>query len=287
MLVTGGSGVLGRRLLRELSARGLRTRSLVHRRPVEGADETTTGDLCDLESLARAAAGADAVVHLAALTHARRAGAYTLVNRDGTRNLVEACAREGIGRLVHLSTRAISTDGGAYSSSKHAAEEVVRGGRVPWVIVRLPEVYGTGGREGVDRIVAAARAGAHIPVVGAGNEEVCPMFVDDAVKVMASAVAAPNAGGRTFTLAGECMSVRDFAERCARHYRTGSRVVGVPVGLVRALGALGRVVPLPVYPDQFDRLRSPKPAPTPGAGTELGLRARPLSEGLRAMEVAA
>jgi NADH dehydrogenase len=286
VLVTGGSGALGRRLLAELSARGVRTRCLVHRRHVDGAGQTVTGNLSDPASLSRAIAGVESVVHLAALTHARREEAYTAINRDGTRNLVDACAAEGVRRLVHVSTRAISPHGGAYSRSKHAAEEVVRAGPVPWVILRLPEVYGMSGREGADRIVAAARAGARIPVVGAGDDEVCPMFVDDAIDAVASAVAARGATGQSFTLAGECMTMRDFAERCARHYDAGGRVVGVPVALVRTLAALARVAPIPVYPDQLSRLRAPKPAPTPEAHAKLGLRARPLDEGLRAMDLA-
>jgi nucleoside-diphosphate-sugar epimerase len=285
VLITGGSGALGRRLLRELSARGVRTRCLVHRRPVEGADETVTADLSNPVSLSRATVGVDSAVHLAARTHARSPAAYAAVNRDGTRNLVDACAAQGVRRLVHVSTRAISPRGGAYSNSKHAAEEVVRAGPVPWVILRLPELYGTGGREGADRIIAAARVGARIPVVGAGDDEVCPMFVDDAVDAIASAVAASGAIRRTFTLAGECMTMREFAERCARHYAAGGRVVGVPVALVRALAAIGRVAPLPVYPDQLNRLRAPKPGPTSEAAAALGLRARPLDEGLRAMDL--
>jgi nucleoside-diphosphate-sugar epimerase len=286
VLVTGGSGALGRQLLGELSARGIHTRGLVHRRPVDGAGETVTGDISDPASLSPAVAGVESVVHLAALTHARRQDAYTAINRDGTRNLVAACAAEGVRRLVHVSTRAISPHGGAYSRSKHAAEEVVRAGPVPWVILRLPEVYGTGGREGADRIVTAARAGARIPVVGAGDDEVCPMFVDDAIDAMASAVAASAVAGQSFTLAGECMTMRDFAERCVRHYDTGGRVVGMPVALVRALAALGRVAPIPIYPDQLSRLRTPKPAPTGETHAKLGLRARPLDEGLRAMDLA-
>jgi hypothetical protein len=80
--------------------------------------------------------------------------------------------------------------------------------------------------------------------------------------------------------------MRDFAERCVRHYDTGGRVVGMPVALVRALAALGRVAPIPIYPDQLSRLRTPKPAPTGETHAKLGLRARPLDEGLRAMDLA-
>ena len=63
VLVTGGSGAIGSRLLRELGERGWRRRSLVHRSPVVDADEHTRGELADVAALTRAADGASAVVH--------------------------------------------------------------------------------------------------------------------------------------------------------------------------------------------------------------------------------
>lgn len=283
MLVTGASGAVGSRLLHQLRRRGWRSRCLVHRSPVPDADETTRGDLADPDSLAAAAAGVDAVVHLAAATHARRARKYHEANVAGTRRLAQAAAEAGVARLVHVSSRAATADGGAYSRSKLASEDVVRDSGVPATIVRLPEVYGAGGTEGVDRIIELARRGAPIPLVGSGRDEVCPMYADDAVAAVAAAVDVPAAEGRTYTLAGDCMTVRGFAERCIAHFSSDSRIVGVPTPLVAALGQAGRVLPLPVYPDQLARLRTEKPRPDAGAETELGFRARPLEEGLEAI----
>ena len=284
ILVTGASSAIGARLLAVLRGRGWRLRCLVRRRPVADVDEAVRGDLLDGSTLDAAVEGVEVVLHLAAVTHARRARAYVETNLMGTMRLLDAVARHRVRRFVHVSTRAVSDVGGAYSRSKHMAEQAVRNAPLDHTIVRLSEMYGGAGAEGIDQIVSRARRGAAIPVVGAGADRICPMHVDDAVAALAGAVAAPAARGRTYTLGGECMTTREFAEACVRAFSSNSRVRPVPVAAVAAAGQLGRVLPLPIYPDQLARLRAPdKPEVSPEAESELGFRTRPLAEGLAGM----
>ena len=283
ILVTGASSAIGSRVVERLRGQGRPVRCLVRRRPVEGADEVVQGDLGDSSTLDAAVEGAEVVVHAAAVTHARRARDYVETNVMGTERLLAAAARHDVGRFVHVSTRSISEAGGAYSVSKHLAEGAVRKAPVEHTIVRLSEMYGGAAGEGLDDIVARARRGAPIPIVGAGTDRVCPMHIDDAADALAGAVAAPTAGGRTYTVGGECITTREFAEACSRAFSTTSRVLPVAVAAVAVLGVLGRVLPIPVYPDQLARLRSEKPQISPEAERELGFRTRPLDEGLRGL----
>ena len=243
ILVTGASSATGARLVALLRARGWPVRCLVRRRSVANVDEVVRGDLVDGSTLDPAVEGAEVVLHLAAVTHARRPRDYVETNVMGTMRLLEAAERHGVRRFVHVSTRAVSDAGGAYSQSKHMAEHAVRDARVEHTIVRLSEMYGGAGAEGIDQIVARARRGAPIPVVGDGADRVCPMHVDDAVAALAGAVAVPAASGRTYTLGGECLTIREFAEACARAFSSKSRIRSVPVAAVAALGQLGRVTP--------------------------------------------
>jgi NADH dehydrogenase len=284
ILVTGASSAIGTRVVEQLRARDRPVRCLVRRRPVANADECVKGDLGDGASLDAAVQGAAVVLHLAAVTHTRRPRDYVETNVLGTQRLLDAAARHSVRRFVHVSTRAVSETGGAYSRSKLQAERAVAAAPVEHTIVRLSEMYGGAGTEGIDDIVARARRGAAIPIVGDGAERVCPMHVDDAVAALVGAVAAPDAGGHTYTLGGACMSIREFAQACARAFSTASRPRSVPVTAVAALGLLGRVLPLPIYPDQLARLRAEdKPQPSPEAEQELGFRTRPLAEGLTAL----
>ncbi len=281
VLVTGASGGIGSRLLRGLGEQGWRRRCLVHRRPVKDADETVQGDLASPDSLRHAVAGAAAIVHLAAVTHSRSPSRYDGVNLVGTQNLLTAAREAGTRRFLFVSTRAISPDGGAYSRSKHRAEEAVRGAGVPWTIVRLPEVYGIGSTEGVDRILARVRHGGFVPMVGGGADMLCPAHVDDVVGACVRALEIPGAVGRTYTLAGPCLTMREFAELAGVAAGRRPRVLRVPVPVVAVLGALSRFLPLPLYPDQLARLRASKPPASAEAEADLAFRPRRLREGLR------
>ena len=282
--VTGASGRLGAAAVEALRADGWRVRALVHRRPVPGADETVRGDLLDRASLDRLAAGADGLLHAAAVTHARSPRAYGRTNVEGTRLVVAAAEAAGVGRVVHVSTSALDPRGGAYSRSKLAAEELARAATVPVTIVRLPELWsGDGGAEGLDALVAAARAGRPLLVVGRGDQELRPLHVEDAARALAAALSAPAAAGRTYTLAAERTTYAELARRLREANGGRSRIVHVPEPLVRAAAAAARVLPLPLYPDQPARLRAARPDPTPEAEDDLGLRPRPFPGGVRTL----
>jgi len=285
VLVTGASGLLGARVADRLAVRGWRVRCLVHRHPVSERHEHVSGDLGDPESLGRAVHGVNAIIHLAGTTHARRADAYYRTNAGGTKNLIEAAARAGTGRFVLVSTRAIDPGGGAYSRSKGEAEAALSESEVPHVIIRLPEIYGAGGVEGVERIIRLAQRSAPIPLVG-GEERICPLHVDDALDACEGALTGPDCLGLTLTIAGDCLALRDFATTVISVLDSHSKIVAVPVAVVRLASKVAHVVPLPIYPDQLTRLTSPKPAPSADAPRLLGFTPRPLSVGLRSLDPA-
>jgi dihydroflavonol-4-reductase len=109
IVVTGAAGHAGANLVRALVAQGRPVRALVHldRKALEGLDvEVVKGDICDLDSLLKAFEGAEVVYHLAACIAIGNEPWSLLeaVNITGTRNVVEACLRCGVRRLVHFSS---------------------------------------------------------------------------------------------------------------------------------------------------------------------------------------
>ncbi len=217
------------------------------------------------------------------MTHAQRTATYVRANAEGTRRLAAAAAAAGVrADVVYVSTRAINPSGGGYSRSKCWAEQAVRESSLSHVIVRLPELYGTGGTEGVDRIIDLARRNAPIPLV-AGDAEVAPLPVGDAIAACVGAVAGADCVGRTFTIAGESVSLARFVELAVVAFCSSSRVVTVPVALMRVMAAIAYLAPLPLYPDQLARLRAAKPGGTSDAPEALGFTPTPLLDGLRAL----
>jgi NADH dehydrogenase len=243
-------------------------------------EEEACGDILDLSSLSAAVEGAAAIVHLAALTHSRSPAQYDEVNLRGTENLLAASENAGVKRFLFISTRAISEEGGPYSRSKRRAEEAVRASGLDWTIVRLPEVYGAGSAEGVDRIIDLARRGARIPLVGRGDDILCPAHVDDVVEPCARALNTPEAVRRTYTLSGPCLTMREFATVAANAFGQESRIIKIPVSAVAILAKAARVLPVGLYPDQLARLRAPKSPASPEAEAHLAFRPRSLQEGL-------
>ncbi|MBM3148895.1 MAG: NAD-dependent epimerase/dehydratase family protein, partial [Chloroflexi bacterium] len=108
-VVTGATGHIGANLIRALLAEGRPIRALLHvdRRAIDGLGiEVAEGDVCNLESLCNAFAGADVVYHLAARISLSMGDCPLVesINVVGTRNVVEACLRRGVRRLVHFSS---------------------------------------------------------------------------------------------------------------------------------------------------------------------------------------
>lgn len=145
VLVTGGTGYLGRMLVGRLLARGERVRVFC-RRPTDVPAELQPGDIESLEDVRSAVRGARLVYHLAArVDHTAPEEVLWRINVTGTANVVRAAREEGVRRLVHCSTVSAEAGGGstAYGRSKIAAESVLHreGAGLDWVILRPGPVY--------------------------------------------------------------------------------------------------------------------------------------------------
>jgi len=249
-LVTGGHGFLGSHLVELLLARGLRVRCLVRpgrdapflsSRPVEVA----RGDLRSAEGLARAAAGADYVFHVAGLVAARHAREFEDVNAAGTARLAAAVASTAPGcrRFVYVSSQAAagpSPDGTplteecrprpltTYGRSKLAGERLLPGhaGPVPWTIVRPPALYGPRD-EGVLPFFQLAGLGLAAGLEGRGRRFNL-LHGEDAAEGVLSAALAPGAAGRTYFLADERGYGYDDVARCLAG-AFGRRLRRIPV----------------------------------------------------------
>lgn len=140
VLVTGGTGTLGRELVPRLAAAGHTVR-VMSRRPGEsnalGDVEWAQADLLSGAGLDQAVAGADAILHAASspMTDTRA------VDVEGTRQLLERARAAGVGNLYYVSIVGIDKFKYPYYEAKLAAEEVVAGGGMPWTILRATQFH--------------------------------------------------------------------------------------------------------------------------------------------------
>lgn len=207
VLVTGASGMLGGAVARALLRRGEDV-TVLQRHPSGLPCREVLGDVADPDAVARAAAGQDAVIHLAAKVDlAGRWAAYERVNVEGTRRIVEACRAYGVGRLVHVSSPSVAHAGvslvgapaapadprsarGTYARSKAMAERLALAGDGPGlavVAVRPHLVWGPGDTQLVGRVVERARAG-RLVVVGSGAALIDTTYVTNAADALVAAL---------------------------------------------------------------------------------------------------
>jgi dihydroflavonol-4-reductase len=312
VLVTGAGGFTGLALAGSLAAQGHRVRGLARNPASAGAlaaagVEVVTGDVRDQALVRGALEGVDIVYHLAAVF--RRAGVpdseYRTVHVDATRQLIEAAADVGVGRVVHCSTVGVHGDvapGGPatedapfqptdiYQQTKLEGEwmarETARRTGVPLTVVRPGPIYGPGDRRLLKLIGGVARR--RFRLLGDGSPRFQMVYVDDLIEGFRLAGEQPGAVGRTYIITGEeAPTLRELVDEIADAAQVPPPRLRLPVWPFWLLGAACEAVciPLGIEPPIFRRrvkfFTSNRWFDTSRARQELGFVARvPLREGL-------
>lgn len=168
LAVTGGTGFVGGKLLELALAAGHAVRALTRRpQPARDGIVWIEGALDTPEALDRLVAQADAVVHVAGVVNAPDRAGFAAGNIAGTQAVVDAAARAGVARFVHVSSLAAREPRlSDYGWSKRAAEDVVAGSGLDWTMVRPPAIYGPGDMEMRDLFRMAKAGMALLPPGG-------------------------------------------------------------------------------------------------------------------------
>lgn len=264
ILVTGGSGLLGRTTIAALAARGHELVALQRNRSADLECEQVLGDICDASSVTRAAVGCEAVIHGAA-----RVGVvgtreeFRRVNVGGTESVIAACRDAGVERLVLVSSPSVGYESvptvgaGArppittrhdrswYSESKGEAEVLAlaaNGSTLAVTAIRPHAIWGPGDTQLIGRIVERARAG-RLFVVGDGGALIDTTYVDNAADALVAAVEAlgptSELAGRAFVISnGEPLPVRVLLERICEAAGAPPPKREVPLPLARGLAAV-------------------------------------------------
>ena len=273
ILVTGASSPLAVGMLRQLLLnRDLEFWCGRHRKEVPIADPRLHVVDLDLESdLSGTLSGAqfDMVIHCAGVTHASDERQYWKVNLEGTVRLVEATRANGCRRFVYISTRCATHGSGAYGESKLAAEQELQ--KLDWkslLIIRPAEIYGSGGNEGIDRMLTVARRWRLVPALfGHAKLLFAPMHVDDFSKLAGELIQRHHDGIRIETVCGpEDLNGLALAYRVFKRYRAVPLPLWWPAVAV-GLKTLHRIGFAIVKPDQLTRLMGEKTGTAESART--------------------
>ncbi len=265
--VFGGSGFIGRYLVKRLAARGARVRVAV-RDPEAAAFLKPMGDVGQVvpvatnirnaPSVARAVDGADAVVNCVGILFERGRQRFDAVHGAGPARIAEAAAAAGVGRLVQVS--AIGADlesASAYARSKAAGEAAVREAFPSATVLRPSVVFGPED-DFFNRFAALATFLPALPLIGGGETRFQPVYVGDVADAIVAALDRAEAAGGTYELGGpRIYSFRELMQVVLA--QTGRRrlLLPLPFGLAKAEAALLQLLPTPpLTMDQVELLKS-------------------------------
>ncbi len=264
-LITGGSGFLGTGLARRLTVScGIPVRIFDLRagRDLPAGAEFFRGDMREPGDVARAVEGASTVFHLASFLPCARAGKeFYRVNVEGTRNLMEACRRSGVERVVYVSSSSVYglpaelplkedspvNPAGDYGRSKLLGEEVCRGYAscgIAVPVIRPRFIVGPGRLGLLEVIFGWVRENRNVYTIGRGDNRFQMVGVEDLIDACLLAAASGRNGVYNIGADG-VPTVRELLAGLIRHARSSSALVPLNAAAVklgmRVLDALNLV----------------------------------------------
>ena len=266
VLVTGGTGFVGPRVVRAIVESGHEVRALARDRQKAShvaalGAELVEGDLTDPASLRGAAAGVDAVVNLVAIRQGRREE-FQRIMVDGNRSLLLAASEGGAQRFILMSalgTTDETKDLVPYYGAKWQMEQDVRASSIPHVIHRPCFAFAKDGG-----ILATFRKIAKLapvtPIPGSGRQRIQPIWIDDVAEYFARSVELDEATNRTFELGGpDVVSWNEFWERLKKALGVRRPSMHMPIGLMKVNALVTERLPgnIPLTRDLLKMLEGP------------------------------
>lgn len=283
--VFGGSGFIGRHLVRRLAADGWLVRVAV-RDPVAaeflrpmgdvGQINPIRADVTDAEAVRIAVQGADAVINLVGILVERGKGGFDRVHRQGAEIVARAAREAGVSRLVHMSALgADRASPSAYARSKAAGEEAVQAAFPGATLIRPSVVFGPedsffnrfAGMAGISPVLPVitgdgfrlkrTEAGFTVDLFGSGGCVFQPVYVGDVAEAIARVAKTPDLGGRIYELGGpRRYSLKEIMELVMRVSRRRRLLAPLPFWVARLQAAVLQFLPKPpLTPDQVAMMR--------------------------------
>ena len=282
--VFGGSGFVGRHVVAHLARDGWQVRVAV-RRPDEalflkpagvvGQITPLAANIRDQESVARAIAGADAVVNLVAILHESGKQRFQALQAEGAARLAEAARSTGARHFVQVSAiGADAASNSAYARTKAAGEQAVLRAFPQAVILRPSIIFGP--EDGFfNRFAAMALTSPFLPLIGGGRTRFQPVYVGDVAAAVAAALRLPAAQGKTYELAGPSIyTFRELLEIMLAEIGRKRLLLPIPFAVAGLMGAVMQCLPRPQLTMDQVRLLKRDNVAAPGALglADLGIR---------------
>jgi uncharacterized protein YbjT (DUF2867 family) len=253
--VFGGTGFLGRRIVRRLAAEGAAVRIAV--RSPDPARGELRADVRDRASVAAAVAGADAVVNAVSAYVEKGGVTFESVHVQGAKTLAQEAAAAGVARLVLVSgIGADAQSRSSYIRARGRGELVVSQAFPGATIVRPSAMFGPGDAL-FGTLADIVRMLPVVPLIGGGRTRLQPVYVEDVAEAIVRLLADPETAGRTYELAGPGVyTLRELVRFALRMLDKRRLLVPVPFTMADIQARLFEFLPSPpLTTGQVDLLR--------------------------------
>ena len=282
--VVGGSGFVGRHLIKQLAKAGFRIRVLC-RDTVAAEYLKTSGsvgqivpqyaDITKPETLAGKFDGSWAVINLVSILYESGRQKFQRINVEGAKLVANHAREAGAKRLLHVSALGVDqATGSQYGSTKHAGEAAVREAFPGATILRPSLVIGPEDQF-FQRFARMALIAPALPLVGGGTTKFQPTLVQDVAVAIVTALNAPDAQGKTYALGGpEVLSFKEMLERMRSIINRRVCLVNVPSPIASIMGRVCELLPFPppITADQVKMLAHDNVVPAGSLGyADLGI----------------
>ncbi|MBM7842395.1 SDR family oxidoreductase [Herpetosiphon giganteus] len=276
ILVTGGTGYVGSRLIEKLRQRPEPVRVLVRtpekaQKLVAGNISIVKGDVTDPESLLAAMKGVSTVIHLVAIIRERSGGiTFERMNYQATVNVVDAAKAAGVKRFLHMSALGVVNDPNLpYMDTKFRAQKYVEASGLEWTVFQPSVIFGEGDEfintlaDLVRRPLMIAPA-PFVPVVGDGKTKFQPVWRDDVIDAFIKALDDRSTIGQIYQLGGpDALTYEQMLDLIMQKLGKKRSKIYVPVQLMKpAVFMMDKILPKPpVTPAQLTMLSLDNSAP--------------------------
>lgn len=263
ILVTGGTGYVGSRLVQKLVEQRREVRLLARdvgaaKRQFPRGVAFAPGDVTAPETLPAALAGVETVIHLVAIIRERGGSTFEKVNYQGTVQIVDAEKVAGVHRHLQMSALGALPDPDfPYHDTKYRAEQYVKASGLDWTIFRPSIIFGPGDQF-FSTLAGMAKLPAPFVLPDGGVAKFQPVWLGDVVDAFIRALDDPATIGETYELGGpEIMSYKEMVGMLMDVTGKHRPMLSLPSALLRpAAFAFDTLLPKPpVTPEQLKMLR--------------------------------
>ena len=266
--IYGGSGFVGRNVVRVLAQQGYRIRIAVrrphlagHLQPLGdvGQIHAVQANLRDKASVERAAIGADAIINLVGILYESGKQRFETIQHFGARTVAEAAKNQGIARYIQFSAIGADTRSKSHYGRSKARGEIDVLNQVKSAIVVRPSIVFGPEDDFFNRFAAMASISPALPLISGGRTKLQPVYVVDVAKAVAALAAGKGEPGATYELGGPAVySFRELMQMVLDYTGRHRMMLSIPSPVAKLLALLAKPLPgpPPITIDQINSLKS-------------------------------